>query len=171
MTNHFLGDAFAVLSCQFGGYCSAVWCSAADTHLKVLDSALSGASFYLGVCLSVTFLIVDMWQYCVCCIRSCVIRCTLLMVLCLDRMCHCGLQSVLRLHIGTLMRLLGAVPRSTAELLLPFQCPSGTILLTPHSMVGDWRVSRAGPMFFYWLKLLYPFYSLLLFFHFYYFCL
>ena len=35
---------------------------------------------------------------------------------------------------------------------------SGTILLTPYSMVWDWRVSRAGPILFYWPKLLYPFY-------------
>ena len=26
-------------------YCSAVWCSAADTHLKLLDRAMSGARF------------------------------------------------------------------------------------------------------------------------------
>ena len=26
-------------------YCSAVWCSAADTHLKLLDRAVSGAQF------------------------------------------------------------------------------------------------------------------------------
>ena len=43
----------------------------------------------------------------------------------------------------------------------PSQCPSGTILLTPHSMVWDWPVSRAGPMLFYGPKMLY--YSLLLF--------
>ena len=29
-------------------YCSAVWCSAADTHLKLLDRALSGARFLTG---------------------------------------------------------------------------------------------------------------------------
>ena len=29
-------------------YCSAVWCSAADTHLKLLDSAVSGARFLTG---------------------------------------------------------------------------------------------------------------------------
>ena len=28
--------------------CSAVWCSAADTHLKLLDRALSGAQFLTG---------------------------------------------------------------------------------------------------------------------------
>ena len=29
-------------------YCSAVWCSAADTHLKLLDRAVSGAWFLTG---------------------------------------------------------------------------------------------------------------------------
>ena len=29
-------------------YCSAVWCSAADTHLKLLDRAVSGARFLPG---------------------------------------------------------------------------------------------------------------------------
>ena len=57
-----------------------------------------------------------------------------------------------------------AEPCSTAGLLVPFWCPSGTILLTAYSMVWDWRVSRAGPMVLYWPKLLSPYYSLLLFF-------
>ena len=30
-------------------YCSAVWCSAADTHLKLLDRAVSGARILTGV--------------------------------------------------------------------------------------------------------------------------
>ena len=30
---------------SFRVYCSAVWCSAADTHLKLLDRAVSGARF------------------------------------------------------------------------------------------------------------------------------
>ena len=34
--------------------------------------------------------------------------------------------------------------------LFPCQCISGMILLTPCSMVWDWRVLRAGPMPFYW---------------------
>ena len=29
-------------------YCSAVWCSAADTHIKLLDRVVSGASFLTG---------------------------------------------------------------------------------------------------------------------------
>ena len=71
-------------------YCSAVWYSAADKHLKLLDRAISGARFLTGGCLSVTLLIIDPWQSFVCFIRSDVTRCTLLMVLCLDRMCQCG---------------------------------------------------------------------------------
>ena len=44
-------------------YYSAAWCSVEDTHLKLLDRAVSGARFLTGVCLSVTLLIVDPWQY------------------------------------------------------------------------------------------------------------
>ena len=65
-----------------------------------------------------------------------------------------------------LMRHLSAEPRRTAGLLFPSQCNSATILLTPYSMVWDWRVSRAGRMVFYWPKLFYPYYSRLLFFAF-----
>ena len=74
------------------------------------------------------------------------------MVLYLERMCQCGLHTVLWSHIGTLMHRLAAEPCSTAELLFPSWCPSVTILLTPYSMVWDWRVSRAGSMLFYWLS-------------------
>ena len=119
---------------------------------------------YLGVCLSVTWLIVDLLQFCVCCIRSGVTRCTRLMMRYLDRRCQCELHAVPWSHIDILMRHLAAEPRSTAGLLFPSQCPSGTILLTPYSMVWDWRVSRRWPMLFYWPEQLYPYYSLLLFF-------
>ena len=100
------------------------------------------------------------WQSCVCFIRSGITRFTLLMVLYLDRMCQCGLHAVLWSHIGTLMHSLSAEPCSIGGLLFPSRCPSETILLTPYSMVWDWRVSRAGPMLLYWPKLLYPYYSL-----------
>ena len=40
-----LERCFRVLFCQFLGYCSAVWCSVADTHVKLLDRAVSGARF------------------------------------------------------------------------------------------------------------------------------
>ena len=51
-------------------YSSAVWCSAADTHLRLLDRVVSGASFLTGVCLTVTLHIVALLQYYVCCTRS-----------------------------------------------------------------------------------------------------
>ena len=113
-----------------------------------------------------TFLIVDPWQSCVCFIRSGVPLCTLLMVLYLDSMCQCRLHAVLWSHIGTLMHRLAAEPCSTAGLLFPSRCLSGTVLLTPYSMVWALRVSRAWPMLLYWPKLFYPYYSLLVFFPF-----
>ena len=59
--------------------------SAADTHLKLLDRGVSGASFLTEGVLRVTVHIVNLWRYYVCCALSCVARCTLLMVLDLSR--------------------------------------------------------------------------------------
>ena len=143
-------------------YCSTVWCTAADTHLKLLDLAVSGARF-LGVCLSVTLLIVDPWQYCVCCIRSGVTLCTLLMVLYLDRMCQCGLHAVLWSHIGSLMRHLAVEPRSITGLLFSSPCPSGTTCWPRIRWCGTCGFQEQGQCFFYWPKLLFPYYCLLLF--------
>ena len=42
-----LGRCFLVVLPVFE-YCSAVWCSAADTHLKLLDRIVSGARFLTG---------------------------------------------------------------------------------------------------------------------------
>ena len=96
----------------------------------------------------VTLLIVDPWQSCVCFIRSGVTQCILLMVLYLDHMRQYRLHAVLWSYIGALMHRLAAEPHSTAGLLFPYRCPSGTILLTPYSMVWDWWVSRTLPMNF-----------------------
>ena len=74
-------------------------------------------------------------------------------MLCLDRMCQCGLHAVPWSHICILMRSLAAESRIIAGLFFSSQRPSLTILLTPYSMVWDWRVSRAEPIFFYWPKL------------------
>ena len=154
-------------------YCSAVWCSAADTHFKLLDRAVSGARFLTGGVFECD--ISHRRSVAVLCmlyiIRSGVTRCTLLTVLSLDRMCQLGLHAVLWLHIGKFMHSLAAEPCSIEGLLFPFRCSSGTILLAPFSMVWDWRVSRAGPMLLYWPKLLYPYSSLLLSFPFSSFCL
>ena len=138
-------------------------------YLKLQDREVSGARFLTGGVFECD--ISHPWQSCVCFIRSGVTQCTLLMVLYMDRMCQCGLHAVLWSHIGSLMHRLAAEPCSTAGLLFPSRCPSGTILLTAYSIMWDWRVSRAGPMLLYWPKLLYPYYSLLLFFPFSSFCL
>ena len=63
-------------------YCSAVWCSAGDTHLRLLDRIVSGATFLTGG--------IALWQYYVCCTRSGVTRCTLFVVLFLCRICRWG---------------------------------------------------------------------------------
>ena len=44
---------------------------------------------------------------------------------------------------------------------VPSQYLCGTILLTPYSIVWDWRVSRAGPMPFYFPSCSLPLYLLL----------
>ena len=91
-----LGYAFGALSCQFRSSecCFAVWCSAANTHLELLHRVVSDACSFYCWCVWVPSVplilhIVNMWQYYVCCIRSCVIRYTLSMVLNLCRMFQC----------------------------------------------------------------------------------
>ena len=129
-----------------GNY-SAVRCSAADTHLKLLDRVVSGACFLAGGVLNCNL------SHC----RSVAVLCMLYKIrrnpmhplcgalyLCL--MCQSGLHAVLWSHIDILIRLPAAEPRSTKGLLFPSQYLSGTIWLTTFSMVWDWRVSRAGPM-------------------------
>ena len=62
-------------------FCSAMWCLAVDTHIKLRDRVVSGVRFLTGGVFSVTLLIVDLWQYCMCMpykIRC--NRCTLSMV-------------------------------------------------------------------------------------------
>ena len=44
-----LGRCFRGFALPVLEYCSAVWCSAADTHLKLLDRIVSGVSFLTGV--------------------------------------------------------------------------------------------------------------------------
>ena len=65
MIDCFLGDAFGVFVMPILKCCFAVWCSAADTHLKLLDLVVIGVRFLTDVYLSVTLLIVDLRQYCV----------------------------------------------------------------------------------------------------------
>ena len=114
--------------------------------------------------------------YRVCCIRSGVSRCTLLMVLYLD--CICARAGYTLCYCCTTLYLCASSLQNLAvqqDFYFPHSVllDSGTILLTAFSMLWywRWRVSREGPKLFYWPKLLYPYYSLLLFFTFSSFCL
>ena len=97
-------------------YCSAVWCSAADTHLKLLDLAVSGARFLTGC----------VFECNISHRRSVAVLCMLYKIRCnpvhplvpvrvthLDRLCQCWLHAVLWSHICTLMHRLAAEPCST----------------------------------------------------------
>ena len=129
MEDRFLGGDFGDLSCLF--WCTVLHCLARLPIYPVnYWTVVSGTHFLTLECLSVTLVIDDLWQYCICCIISGVIRCSLFMVLYLCCMCQCGLYEVLWSHIGILMRILASEPRSTAESVLPTQCSCGTILLT-----------------------------------------
>ena len=96
-------------------YCSAVWCSAADIHLKLLDRAVSGAQYLTGSVFEC-----DIAHH-----RSVAVLCMLYKIRCNQMhplngalpgpyMCQCWLYAVLWSHIGTLMHRLVAEPRSTA---------------------------------------------------------
>ena len=61
-----------------------------------------------------------------------------------------GVNAALRLHIGPPVCPLGAEPRRTAGLLFTCQYLCRMILVTPHSMMWDWLVSKEGPIPFYW---------------------
>ena len=78
-------------------YCSAVWFSAANAHLKLLDGVVSGAGFLNGDVIECTIAhrrsACGIIMYAVC-IRSGLTRCTILMELYLCRMCQCGIQEV-----------------------------------------------------------------------------
>ena len=124
-------------------YCSAVWCSAADTHLKLLDSAVSGARFLIGF----------VFECDIAHRRSVAVLCVLSMIRCNPMHplndAQCGLHSVPWSHIGIiLMRRLTAEPHCTAGLLFPSKCPSGTILLTYIRWCGTGGLQEQGQCFF-----------------------
>ena len=106
-------------------YCSAVWCSAADTHLRLLGRVVSGASFSPK----------SMFECDISHCRSVAVLCMMYYIRCNHMYplygaipvpyVQCGLQAVLWSHIGTVMPLLTRStpePRSTPGLLFPSQC-------------------------------------------------
>ena len=125
-------------------YCSVVWCSAADTHLKPLDCVVTGASFLTG----------GVFECDLAHRRSVAVLCMLYKIRCKSMHLLYGalpMPYVTRgavIDIGTPMRLVAAEPRSIPGFLLPCQYLCGTILVAPYSMVSDFRVSRAGQCLF-----------------------
>ena len=114
-----LGSRFRSFVLPVLEYGSAVWCSAADTHLKLLDHAVSGVRFLTGGVFECD--IAHSRSVAVLCMLY-KIRCnqsTLLMVLYLDRIRQCGLHAVVWSHIGILMRRFAAEPRNTVGLYSP----------------------------------------------------
>ena len=134
MSYCFLGKRFRGFVLLVLEYCFAVSCSAADTHLKLLGHVVSSARFLTAGVFECELHIVDLWPYYVCCIRSCVSQCTLVIVLYLSRMCLVSTN---------------APPRCmTSQYRITFflcQYLCRTNLVTPCSMVWDCRVSRVGP--------------------------
>ena len=131
-------------------YCSAMWCSAADAHLKLLDRVVSGVCFLAGGVLNCDI------SHC----RSVAVFCMLYKIRCDPKHPLCRALPVpdvaVRVTRGALFahRYTFAPPccRTShyGRLLFSSQYLSGMIWLTPYLMVWDWLVSRAGPMPFCW---------------------
>ena len=161
-----LGRCFPGFALPVLEYCSALWCSAADTHLKLLDRAVSGARF----------LTAGVFQCDIAHRRSVAVRCMLYKIRCnpmhpLNGALPGSCVSAQRTR-GALVahRYTYAPPRCrTLQYRMTFIFLSMSFvndLTDPSSMVWEWPVSRAGPMIFYRSKLFYPYYSLLFFFFF-----
>ena len=151
-------------------YCSAMCCSAAvigEQHIAVIDHPVSGVSFLIGVCLSVTLFISH---------RSAAV---LRMLYKISNPMHplYGALPVsyvpMRVTRWVLVahRYTYALPRCrTSQCRMIFIHLSVSLwndLPSLSSMVWDWRVSRTEPMLFYWSKLLAPFLSFTVFSSFY----
>ena len=93
-------------------YCSAVWCSAANTHLKLLDCVVSGASFSTG----------GLFECDLAHRRSVAVLCTLYKIRCNSLHPLYGALPVpcVPVRVGALMHLLAAEPRSITGLLFHF---------------------------------------------------
>ena len=120
MIDRFLGDAFGVVSSPFWSTVLQCWCSAADTHPKLLDRAVSGAQFLAG----------GVFECDIAHRQSVVILCLLYRIRC--NPVHpfisalSGPHEPVRVtrgarwsHVGTLMLLLAAELRSIARFLFP----------------------------------------------------
>ena len=142
------------------GYCSAVWCSDAGSHLKLLDRVVRSANFLAGGVLDCKFAH-----------RRYVAELCMLFKIKSNPMYPLSgalpllyvpapvTHGALVAHIGTRSSLL-----SITEPLCPSRCFFGTILVTLYMLVWNWRVSRAEPMPSCWHDLLFLWCLLLFYF-------
>ena len=143
-------------------YCSAVWCLAADSHLKLLDRVVRSAGFLAGVVLECNL------AHC----RSVVELCMLFKIKSNPMHPLSGalnlpyvlarVTRVLWLLIGTRSCLLVVGLLRIEEPSCPSLCLFGTIVVSLCLMVWDWQVSRAEPLLSSWYYLLFLFCLLLL---------
>ena len=107
--------------------------------------------------------IVDLLQFCVCCIRSDATKYTRLMMRYQDRMCQCASHEVTWSHIGICAASLQNLAARHRRTFVPLSVALWNDLADP--VFDGVRLAglRAGSMLFYWPKLLYPYYDLLLF--------
>ena len=164
-----LGRCFRGIVLSVLEYCSAFWCSAADTHLKLLDRAVSGAWFLTG----------GVFERDISHRRSVAVLCMLDKIR--SNPVHPlngalpGLYVPVRITRGALVAhcYTCAPPRCRtfqySRTFIPFSVSLGNNLANPvFNGVGLAGLkSRANA--FYWPKLLYPYYSLLLFLYFFFF--
>ena len=148
-------------------YCSAVWCSAADSQLKLLDRAVSGARFLTG----------GVFEYDIAHRRSVAVLCMLYKIRCNPVHPLNGALPGPYVQVRVIWFALVAHRYTYA----PSRCrtsqysktfiPLSNDLANPVFDGVGLAISRAGPMHFYWPELLYPYYGLQLFFPFSSFCL
>ena len=121
-------DLFRALSCRFW---SIVQQCGARLPLKLLDRVVRGAGFLAGGVLESNLAHRRSVECCACNLRLRVTRCILWAVHFLCRICRLVILVVLRLLVGTRLRILAVDLLSTVEPLMPSQCLFWNVLGEP----------------------------------------
>ena len=152
-----LGRCFQGFILPILEYCSAMWCLTADTHHKLLYHLVSGGHFLTGGVFA-----------CDIARRSVAVLCMLYMIKCNQMHPLYGVLHVLYVPVQVicsalvaLMRLLTAKPSTTyCRTCIPISVSLWNALVHPvfdSVRLEHFFFKRAGPMLFYWPKLLYLF--------------
>ena len=138
-----------------------VWCSVANTHLKLLDRVVRGASYLTG----------GVFECELAHRRSVAVLCMLYKIRCILMHRLYGALPVPYVPVRATRsaviahRNTYAPPRCRtsqySRTFIPLSASLWNVLSDPYSMVWHWQVSRARPMPFYWPSCLLPFCLLL----------